>query len=119
MNLIINDDGTTIKAKDWISIDYRLGIDDTPLGDNYSFIALKNGQDIVKLLDKYDDEVKVYFYNNILFITFNDEPYHYSILMADKVFDPIKKQMQNEKKILFAILDNNNDLEYYYSYNII
>ena len=121
MELIINDNGTAIPAKDWIKFDFRLAMSDTTLGNNYYFIALKISQDISQLLLKYDEkpELKIYFYKNILYITFDNEMYHYTIGLFEPEFNILKEQIKNDNKVLFGLFNNEDELEYYLVYNII
>lgn len=84
-------------------------MEDGPFGKGYFIIGTPKNELLASLLKKYDNtkELEFYFFNNILFMSIDSEPFIYTIEMFDENLSKFSEQIKKDKKILVAILGEN------------
>lgn len=121
MKLKIDNIGNTIQLKDWINVDCDIvSFVESPFGTNYITIGLNSVEDsnLIQFLQLYEEQnsLRFYFYEDILYITSEDDNFHYLILFGED-FEALKSQMLHKNEILFSIFDSDKNLEFFLGYN--
>ena len=122
MKIKLSESGHTEEFKPLEELPRNIGtIESSPYGGNYLFLGFESKSKIAEILKKSDKEIKVYFFENIIYINIDTEPVFYTVCFfkEDKWETEIRKQILKDKKLLINITKDDLELENMFGYDII